>query len=133
MDEKEILKEYFKKDQFVAIAGIEIEEITQEKAVVSAEIEEKHLNANGFVQGGMLYTLADFAFAVLGNYLHPVTVTQGGHIHYIKASQAKKIFAVATETVRSGRNTVCEVKITDELNQIVCICQFNGFIKEVAK
>lgn len=130
MEDKELIKNYFKNDRFVELAGIKIEEIGEEFVTVSAEIDQRHLNANGFVQGGMLYTLADFAFAVLGNYLHPVTVTQGGQIQYVRAVQAKKIKATATEKIRSGHNTICDVTIENDGGEIVCLCRFNGFVKE---
>ena len=61
------IRRFFEKDKFVALSGIEIESVTEEEAVVSAKINENHLNANGCVQGGMLYTLADFAYDIALN------------------------------------------------------------------
>ena len=130
IDEIKAMKNFFKNDKFVELAGIEITEITEKQAVVSAEIKAEHLNANGCVQGGMLYTLADFAFAVLGNFLHPITVTQCGHINYLRPAFTNKIVATAKETERAGKNTLCEVVIRDDSGKTVCICNFNGFIKE---
>ena len=129
--EEELIRKFFEADEFVKLAGIEIAEITKGKAVVTAKIEKKHLNANGSVQGGMLYTLADFAFAVYANYVHPTTVTQGGHIHYVKAANTSCLTATAKETLRSGHNTLSEVIIKDDKDQIVCVCNFNGFVKDV--
>ena len=82
-------------------------------------------------EGGMLYTLGDFAFAAIANYLHPATVTQGGQISYIRAAYTSTITAKAREIVRSGHNCVCEVEIYNDKNEIVCVCTFNGFIKEI--
>ena len=130
MDRKQLLIESFKKDKFAELAGIEIEEITEESATVSVKLDERHLNAIGFVQGGMLYTLADFAFAVLGNYLHSVTVTQGGRIDYVRPAKTSFLKATATEIIRTGHNTVCDVVITDDEGKTVCLCRFNGFVKE---
>ena len=127
----EIMRTFFTEDKFVALAGIEIEEVSMEKAVVSAVIEPRHLNANGFVQGGMLYTLADFAFAVLGNYSHPITVTQGGHISYLRPGTGKKVTATAVEKERAGHTTVCEVTVKGEDGKTICVCSFNGFVKDV--
>ena len=126
-------KRFFDADEYVKLSGIEIVGLTEKRAVVSAKIDKKHLNANGFVQGGMLYTLADFAFAVLANFLHPITVTQCGHINYIRAASATRLTATAKETVRAGHNAISEVVITDENETVVCVCNFNGFIKEIKK
>ena len=91
-----LIRCFFEADEFVKLAGIEIAEITEEKAVITAKIGKQHLNANGSVQGGMLYTLADFAFAVISNYKHPVTVTQGGHIQYLRPATGTKLTATVT-------------------------------------
>lgn len=131
MTNEELTRKFFEKDAFVKLSGIEIVEITEESATVRARIGAEHLNANGAVQGGMLYTLADFAFAVLSNHLHPMTVTQGGHIHYIRAAVTDEVTATATERIRAGHNTVSDVTIFGKDGETVCVCTFNGFVKDV--
>ncbi len=121
---------FFEKDGFAKLAGLEIISVDESKAVVKAKITDEHRNACGAVQGGMLYAIADLAFAVLGNHLHPVTVTQVGQISYVKAAYTEEITATATETVRAGHTTISQVVITDDKGQIVCTCTFNGFVKE---
>ncbi len=129
----EALKKFFKKDKFVENAGIKIVSVDEKSAVIAADIDEKHLNANGCVQGGMLYTIADFAFAVLGNYLHPSTVTQTGQISYLRPAFAKRLIATAVEVERAGRTSVSDVTVRGENGETFCICRFNGFVKEVDK
>lgn len=131
MSNEELMRKFFANDRFAAEAGIEIVEVGTDRAVVRARIGEQHLNANGSVQGGMLYTIADFAFAVLGNFRHPITVTQCGHISYVAAANTGLITATATETVWSGHNTVSDVTVVDESGKTVCVCRFNGFVKNV--
>jgi len=133
MTKEELTRKMFEKDAYVKLSGIEIVEITDESATVRAKIQAEHLNANGAVQGGMLYTLADFAFAVHANHLHPMTVTQGGHINYIRAAITDEVTATAVERVRSGHNTVSEVVVRNSAGETVCICTFNGFVKDVAR
>lgn len=136
IDEKtdlELVKKFFTKDRFVALSGIEIDTVSEESATVSVAIDERHENANGYVQGGLIYTLADFAFAVLSNYTHPATVTQGGNIQYLRPAKGKKLTAMAREIERAGHNSVCEVLITDDANQTVAVAHFNGFVKDIDK
>ena len=128
---KKILEEFFKDDGFVKLSGIELVLVDETQAVARAKISREHLNANGCVQGGMLYTLADFAFAALANYLHPATVTQGGQISYIRAAYTSVVTAKAREITRAGHNCVYEVVIYDDKDEIVSVCTFNGFIKEI--
>ncbi len=133
MTDKEWALQYFEADEYVKLSGIKITEITEEQVTVRAEIKKEHLNANGFVQGGMLYTMADFAFAVLSNYLHPMTVTQCGHINYIRPAKTTVITATAKETTRVGHTSLSEVVVRDERGEIVCVCNFNGFVKDTDK
>ncbi len=136
IDEKtdlELVRHFFKKDKFVELAGITIESVTEERAVICAKISACHENANGFVQGGMLYTMADFAFAVVSNYRHPITVTQCGNISYLRPAKGATITAIAREIERVGHNTVCEVLLKDDAGQTVAIAQFNGFVKDADK
>lgn len=133
MTNEEYTKRFFADDGFVKLLGIEIVDLMEEKATVRAQIKREHLNANGSVQGGMLYSVADFAFALLANHIHPMTVTQGGKIDYVRAANTESITAVATETVRAGHNTLSEVVLYDDKNEIVCVCHFNGFVKDVPR
>ena len=131
MTEEEYVRRFFDDDGFVKLLGMEILELSEERAVVRAAIHREHLNANGSAQGGMLYSVADYAFALYANYQHPMTVTQGGSIRYVRAACTKYVTAVAKETVRAGHNTVSEVIIYDDQGEIVCVCNFNGFVKDV--
>ncbi len=127
----ENLKRFFENDAYVKLSGIEFVEVTDDYAIAAADIGPQHLNANHCVQGGMLYTLADYAFALISNYLHPVTVTQGGRIDYLRPGICKRITATAREKARAGRNTICEVEIHNEQGEVLCLCTFNGFIKDI--
>ncbi len=131
MSDEQLTKKIFEHDNFIKLIGAEILELTAEKAVIRAPITEQCFNANGTAQGGMLYTLADFTFAVHANHIHPMTVTQGGHIDYVRAAKPPYVIAEAREKVRAGHNTVSEVILRNDAGEIVCVCTFNGFVKDV--
>ncbi len=133
MTNEEYVQRFFADDGFIKLVGAELVEVNEKKAVVKADIKPHHLNANGSVQGGMLFELGDFAFATLANFLHPMTVTQGGSIQYIKPAVSPYVTATATEIVRNGHNTVSQVLIRDAEENIVCVCSFNGFVKDVER
>lgn len=129
----ERIKKFFAKDEYATLSGISIDGVDDERAVVSVKLSSNHYNANGCAQGGLIYTLADFAFAVLSNYKHPATVTQGGDIRYLLPGTGEKLIATAREVARAGRNSVCEVVIENDDGKTVAVAQFNGFIKEMDK
>ena len=55
--------------------GIEIVEVGELYVKCMLHLAAKHKNAMGAVMGGVLYTLADFAFAVAANYDTLTTVS----------------------------------------------------------
>ena len=127
----EQVKEYFAGDKFVAGLNVVIAELSDAQAVVKVQVKPEHLNANGAAQGGMLYTVADYTFALLANYLHPACVTQGGHIQYLRPVRLEEVAFIARETARAGHNCTCEVLAKNAQDEVVCVCSFNGFIKDM--
>lgn len=123
------LKKFFVKDRYIRNNAIEIEEINTEYAICSAQINESHLNANDVVQGGMIYTIADFTFAVLSNYIHSCAVSQSATITFLRPAACKKIFARSEELSATAHNCVHKVTVYDENNNTLAIAQINGFIK----
>ena len=129
----EKLKKWFSGDRYAEFSGLKIACVDCEKAVIEAEVRDVHLNANGVVQGGMLYTAADFAFAVLTNFIHPDTVSQCGHITYLRPAACSRLVAEAREIARNGRNCVGEVVVKSETGDVICVSTFNGFVKDGGK
>ncbi len=130
LNDVEKVKEWFSKDLFVKGIGTQIVELSKEKAVVTVTILPAHQNANGCAQGGMLYTVADYTFALHANYLHGPAVTQGGRVQYlIPAQVGEELTFTATETAHAGHNTISEVVAKNSAGEIVCVCNFNGFVR----
>lgn len=130
LNDAEKVKEWFSHDLFVQGIGAQIVELSQEKTVVKATVLPAHQNANGYAQGGMLYTVADYAFALHANYLHGPAVTQGGRVQYlIPVKVGEELTFTATETAHAGHNTISEVVVKNSAGEIVCVCNFNGFVR----
>ena len=49
--------EFFKNDKFAASTGVEILSVETGRAVCALEISPVHVNSDGFVQGGAIFTL----------------------------------------------------------------------------
>lgn len=122
--------EIVENDQFAKLLGLELVKIDIGYAEVRMEILEKHLNGIGIVQGGAIFTLADFAFAAASNAGGKVTVGINANITYSKPAKGKYLLAKAIET--SSSRSLCNytVDIFDEENEVL-IAKFNatGFIK----
>jgi phenylacetic acid degradation protein PaaD len=117
-------------DQFAKHVGLELVKVEVGYAEVKLEIQEKHLNGVGIVQGGALFTLADFAFAAASNAAGKVTVGINANITYSRPAKGKTLLAKATET--SASRSLCNytVDIIDvEYNELVAKFNGTGFIK----
>jgi acyl-CoA thioesterase len=117
-------REFFYKDKYAGNTGITLDEITEEEAICSLNLTDEHKNAYGGVMGGVIFTLADFAFAVLSNQIHQLTVAQQVDIHYLSAPKGEKLIAKAT-CRKSGRtSSIVNVDISDDTGRDVA--QFIG-------
>ena len=124
------VKEFFDNDRFVKACDIEIIKADKGYCECEMKVSTNHLNAGDVIQGGAIYTLADFTFAVAANCDGKLTVTQNADITYIKAGTGKIIRAEANK-ISSGKSTcVYEVKVSDENENLIAYATFNGFIKD---
>lgn len=131
---------YFEADAYALNAtGISIEEIGDGRAVCSLMPGEKHVNADGAVQGGAIYTLADFCFAVAANAGpiesagSPDTVTLAADISYLRpAKPGERLFAEATRIKDGRRASFYEVKVFagSGRERIIAACVINGVKKQ---
>ena len=93
-----IVTNYFKKDMFIVNVGIELLEISPGYAKAKLEVEEKHLNALKTVQGGVLFTLSDIAFAAAINAHGSSAVLINANMSFVKAATKGTLIAEAKET-----------------------------------
>lgn len=123
-DTLESAREFFYKDKFAVNTGITLDELSADEATCSLELNDDHRNAYGGVMGGVIFTLADFAFAVLSNQIHQLTVAQQVDIHYLSAPKGDKLIAKAT-CRKSGRtSSIINVDVSDDTGRDVA--QFIG-------
>ncbi len=122
----EEIRNYFLQDKFATDLGIEILSADDEKSVCRVPIPALQKNALGRVQGGFLFTLADFAFAVAANIHCVGTVTVTGTIHFLAAPKGD--FLMATARRKQGGKRLClyEVSVCDDSGKEVCFATFTG-------
>lgn len=127
----EEIKAFFKADRYAVLTGIEIDSVQEGTAVCSMEIQDLHLNAGNVVQGGAIFTLADFAFAAASNSGGFLTVSLNNAISYLQPPKGKRMIARA-EPVSTGKKiAVYHVTVTDELGTQVAVMTVNGYVKNV--
>ena len=123
-DTLESAREFFYKDKFAVNTGVTLDKLSDDEAVCSLVLCDDHRNAYGGVMGGVIFTLADFAFAVLSNQIHQLTVAQQVDIHYLSAPKGDKLIAKATCRKNGRTSSIVNVDISDDLGRDVA--QFIG-------
>ena len=101
-----------------------MDELTHDKAVCSLELTDDHKNAYGGVMGGVIFTLSDFAFAVLSNNLHSPTVAQQVSVNYLSAPKGNKLIARAVCKKNGRSSSIINVDVVDDTGRD--IVQFIG-------
>jgi acyl-CoA thioesterase len=111
--------EYFKKDKFAAYCGIQLTECEPGYAKAIVKIEPHHLNGAGVVHGGLLFTLADFAFAAAVNAYGTVTLSVAANITYFDKSTEGLLIAEARELSHSNKLIHCNIEIRLETGTVL--------------
>lgn len=119
----ETLKEFFKKDQFAALCGLEILEVSPGRAVVRMPVAEQHKNGLGGIHGGALFTLADFAFAVASNSHGTIAVAINASMNFMKSVSSGILLAEAREMSVNPKIGTYMVEIKDEAGNLVAAFQ----------
>ena len=118
---------FFKDDVYATqVTGIGIDACGPNYAKCSLALESKHCNAAGQVMGGVLFTLADFAFAVAANNSGPLTVTAVSQITFLSAARGN-VLTAETRLIKDGkRSCYFQIDITDDLGTLVAIVSSSG-------
>lgn len=124
--DKDKFKEFFKDDRYASLSGIEIVDIDKGYSKTKLEIEDKHLNAANVVQGGAIFTLADFAMGLASNSHEQLALAINANITFLKGKSKGTLYATAREVSDPKRIGAYEVQVTDENDDIIAV--FNGVV-----
>lgn len=114
------MEAFFGRDRYATeVTQCKIVEGCKGHGVAEMEIQGIHMNAQGRVMGGAIFTLADFALAIASNIGQDPTVNLSTSIEYIKATKGSKLIATA-DCVREGnRIAFYDVVVTDDLDELI--------------
>jgi acyl-CoA thioesterase len=117
------LEQILLNDRFASSNDILLVSIGKGEAVAEMIVAEKHLNGVNIIQGGALFTLADFAFAAASNSHGRIAVAANATISFFKGVSSGKLTARAQEHSSGKTLATYTVDITDEDgNKIALFC-----------
>ncbi|MGP9528983.1 hydroxyphenylacetyl-CoA thioesterase PaaI [Glutamicibacter sp. AOP5-A2-18] len=120
--------------------GIEVIEASDGHAVITMELREEMLNGFGIGHGGMIFTLADTAFAMSCNEVEgseeTITVASGADINFLKpAVLGRKLTATGNRVSQQGRSGLYDITVTQETSDGTSevIAEFRGRSRTIPK
>ena len=128
MTELERVRKFFEGDVYATSAtGIVIDEIGDKWARCTLKLDSRHKNAANQVMGGVMFTLADFTFAVAANRGgDSVTVTTSSNISFLGTVKGDTLIA-ETRLLRDGRRSCFyEVDVKDDKGNLVAVVSTVG-------
>jgi len=117
------IRRFFKNDKFAEGANIELLSVSLGQARARMTLHPHHLNAYGTVQGGAIFTLADFAFAAASNSHGTVAVALNVSVTFMKAGRAGTLWAEARELSRNLKLASYTVEVKDDAGELVALFQ----------
>ena len=119
-----------KKDRFARHNEISLVSIGEGEAQAEMPVNDKHLNGVDIIQGGALFTLADFAFAAASNSHGRIAVACNASISFFKGISSGTLTAYAKE-LNSGKSLGhYSVDIFDDKNTKIAHFSGTAFYKE---
>ena len=110
--------------------GIVIEDAREGYARLRMTLRDDMLNGHRSAHGGMIFALADTAFAYACNSRNEMTVAQSATIAFLAPAGAGDVLvAEAREASRSGRSGVYQVSVNSTDGRI--IAEFTGLSRTI--
>jgi acyl-CoA thioesterase len=126
-----IVEKVLEKDRFcVETVGIELLEVSPGRAKTKLQIEDRHLNGLGIIQGGAIFTLADFALAAASNFHGTAAVMINANISCFKGLSRGTLFAEAAEESINFKLATYTVRITNETDELIALMQATVYRKK---
>lgn len=117
-----LLESLNKGDRFANSIGAQLTELREGYAKAELTVEERHLNGAGVCQGGVMYTLADLAFAGVANCHGILTLGISNSITFLKSGQlGDRLIAECTEVYDHHKLPYCDMKVTNQNGELLAV------------
>ncbi len=112
------------KDPFARKLGARFEAIRPGYSRVALTVEADMVNFHGMTHGGLVFALADMAFAAAGNSHGQTAVALNGNITFLKPSRpGDRLVAEAREIQAAGPTAVYAITVRDAAGDSLLACK----------
>jgi acyl-CoA thioesterase len=119
----EDIKRCLKNDRFAERTNVELLTVSPGHATAKMVLHPHHLNGLGSVQGGAIFTLADYAFAAAANSHGTVAVAINVSITFMKAGTTGTLWAEAREVSKNFKLGSYTVEVKDDQGELIAVFQ----------
>ncbi|HLJ60890.1 MAG TPA: hydroxyphenylacetyl-CoA thioesterase PaaI [bacterium] len=118
------------RDRASQALGMQVLEIGPGRATLRMTVRPEMCNGHLVCHGGMIFSLADSAFAFACNSHNRVTVANNCVITFISpAREGDVLTAEAVERSRGGRSGTCDATVTNQDDQVIAL--FRGHSTQI--
>lgn len=108
-------REMLAQDQASQALGMVLEEIGPGQARLRMRVRDDMINGHDLCHGGLIFMLADSAFAFACNARNRVTVAAAAEIQFVSpARKGETLVAVARERASSGRTGIYDIEVAEQ-------------------
>ena len=100
-----VIQQMMRDDLFSQWLGIQILEAKEGQAKIQMILREEMVNGFGMIHGGIVFSLADSAFAFACNSRNNLSVALDTNITFTRASKPGDVLTAEAKELHNGRNT----------------------------
>lgn len=120
----------YAQDRASQALGMRILEVRPGYARLAMVVHEDMVNGHQICHGGLIFTLADSAFAFACNTYDVVTVASSGSVEFLLPTRlGDELTAIAEERSRAKRTGVYDVAVRNQRGE--CVAMFRGRSHEI--
>lgn len=125
---QEVVQRMLEQDQFSQWMDLKVNTIAEGTSTVSMFVKQEMLNGFGVIHGGVLFSLADSAFAFACNSRDNLSLALDAQINFIKKAVRGDLLTANVEEVHTGKTTgVYEVKIRNQASDLIAVFRGTAF------
>lgn len=114
-------------DRASAALGMKIIEVGEGRAVLAMSVREDMLNGHDVCHGGLIFSLADSAFAFACNSQNQSTVAAGARVEFLAPGKPGDILTATAEKVsQGGRTGIYDVVVRNQNNKTIALFRGNS-------
>jgi acyl-CoA thioesterase len=112
----------FERDRASQALGMRVIEVSPGRVRVTMTVRADMVNGHGLCHGGMVFALADSAFAFACNSYNESTVAAAASIDYLAAARSgDELTAEAAELWRTRRNGLYEITVINQRGERIAL------------